>query len=570
MLRDSVGLLPGIPIRRAARGALLAAVLAAPAARAQTDTAAALEAVRADETRRVEVLRRITPSVVCVFDSPHRGGGGSGVIIDPRGYGLTNFHVVESFLESRRGVGGLSDGRLYPLRVLGVDPAGDVAMFRLEGKEQFDAATLADSDALRVGQWVAALGNPFLLAEDFAPTVTLGVISGLHRYQYGQGNLLEYADCIQVSTSINPGNSGGPLFDADGRLIGINGRGSFEFEERGRVNVGLGYAISVNQIKRFLPALRSGRVCEHGTLGATVQMSGSRVIFNAIQELSPAQRGGVKLGDELLMFAGRRIQTPNDFANIVTTLPANWPVAFRLRRDEREIAAAARLERVPVKLPAPYPLDLAHNHAEALALFAQYREIDLKHPAGAADLRWRGRVSTRGAPAQPFEVDVRQTAAARVIVALAGGERLLEVDAAAEPTSPATDAASEPGRSELLWREWTLLVAALLAPPEMSAGWEFLGGDEVDGRICAVVERRWPDGRRLRWKFDEAQHALAQMSAGTEREPEQAVWTPSNRREIADGQWPHTWTRRSGGIELVFDVTEASFASPGPAGGGRP
>ena len=97
-------------------------------------------------------------------------------------------------------------------------------MFKLEGKQRFDYAALGDSNTLRVGQPVAAMGNPFVLAEDNQPTITLGIISGLHRYQEGQGNLLEYADCIQVSTSINPGNSGGPLFDLEGCVIGINGR----------------------------------------------------------------------------------------------------------------------------------------------------------------------------------------------------------------------------------------------------------------------------------------------------------------------------------------------------------
>ena len=87
-----------------------------------------------------------------------------------------------------------------------------------------------------------AMGNPFLLATDFTPTVTFGLVSGVHRYQYPEGKgLLEYTDCIQIDTSINPGNSGGPLFNMNGELIGINGRGSFD--KRGRVNSGVGYAI---------------------------------------------------------------------------------------------------------------------------------------------------------------------------------------------------------------------------------------------------------------------------------------------------------------------------------------
>src|ERR671929_103732 len=117
--------------------------------------------------------------------------------------------------------------------------------------------------------WALAMGNPFLLATDFTPTVTFGLISGVHRYQYPSGTLLEYTDCIQIDTSINPGNSGGPLFNADGELVGINGRGSFE--KRGRVNSGVGYAISTNQIKNFLRHLRAGIDTDHATLGASVE-----------------------------------------------------------------------------------------------------------------------------------------------------------------------------------------------------------------------------------------------------------------------------------------------------------
>src|SRR4029077_12415455 len=112
-------------------------------------------------------------------------------------------------------------------------------------------------------------------ATDFHPTVGYGIISGVHRYQYPAGTLLEYADCIQADAAINPGNSGGPLFDAKGRLIGINGRGSFE--KRGRVNVGVGYAISINQIRYFLGHLKAGRLVDHATLGARVTSDEARV-----------------------------------------------------------------------------------------------------------------------------------------------------------------------------------------------------------------------------------------------------------------------------------------------------
>ena len=147
---------------------------------------------------------------------------------------------------------------------------------------------MADSDKVRAGDWCFAIGNPFLLATDFKPTVSYGVISGVHRYQYPSGTLLEYTDCLQADAAINPGNSGGPLFDAEGRLIGINGRGSFE--KRGRVNVGVGYAISINQIKNFLGHLKSGRVVDHATLGARLATDepGHVVVDDILDDSTPS------------------------------------------------------------------------------------------------------------------------------------------------------------------------------------------------------------------------------------------------------------------------------------------
>src|SRR5207244_6913017 len=153
-----------------------------------------------------------------------------------------------------------------------LDKVGDVALIKLLPQKEgtkFPFAPLGDSDKLKAGDWSLAMGNPFLLATDFTPTVTYGLISGVHRYQYPAGTLLEYTDCIQIDTSINPGNSGGPLFNMEGELIGINGRGSFE--KRGRVNSGVGYAISINQIKNFMGHLRAGIDTDHATLGALVE-----------------------------------------------------------------------------------------------------------------------------------------------------------------------------------------------------------------------------------------------------------------------------------------------------------
>ena len=301
---------------------------------------AADQIVREAELKRVEVITRVTPTVVAVF-AKGGAGGGSGVLISKDGFALTNFHVVSGlgpFMKC-----GLNDGVLYDAVLVGIDPTGDVALIKLLGREDFPIATLGDSDKLEIGDWTYVMGNPFLLATDFQPTVTYGIVSGTHRYQPPAGTWLEYTDCIQVDTSINPGNSGGPLFNSAGELVGINGRGSFE--KRGRVNSGAGYAISINQIKFFHDQLKAGRVVDHATLGATVTTdSDGGVVVNGILETSDVFRRGLRSGDELVSFAGRPIHTVNQYKNILGIYPKDWmlPIVFRHEGERREIQARLR------------------------------------------------------------------------------------------------------------------------------------------------------------------------------------------------------------------------------------
>lgn len=301
---------------------------------------AADQIVREAELKRVEIIHQIAPTVVAVF-AKGGAGGGSGVLISKDGFALTNFHVVSGlgpFMKC-----GLNDGVLYDAVQVGIDPTGDVALIKLLGRDDFPMATLGDSDKLEIGDWTYVMGNPFLLATDFQPTVTYGIISGTHRYQPPAGTWLEYTDCIQVDTSINPGNSGGPLFNSAGELVGINGRGSFE--KRGRVNSGAGYAISINQIKFFHDQLKAGRVVDHATLGATVTTdTDGTVVVNGILETSDVFRRGLRSGDELVSFAGRPIHTVNQFKNILGIYPKDWmlPIVFRHEGERREILARLR------------------------------------------------------------------------------------------------------------------------------------------------------------------------------------------------------------------------------------
>ena len=290
------------------------------------------------QNQRIEAIARASQTAVSVL-GPGSRGGGSGVVISPDGYALTNFHVVqscESFMKCS-----MSDGVLYDAVIVGIDPTGDVALIKLLGREDFPFSPMANSDEVHPGQYCFAVGNPFLLATNFQPTVSWGIVSGVHRYQYPSGTILEYTDCIQTDAAINPGNSGGPLFNANGELIGINGRGSFE--KRGRVNVGVGYAISINQIKNFLTHLQSGRIVDHATIGATVATdSAGAVRVSSILESSQAFRRGLAYDDQVVRFAGRDIQTVNQFKNVLGIYPKGWnvPIVFLHDGVEKEITFA--------------------------------------------------------------------------------------------------------------------------------------------------------------------------------------------------------------------------------------
>ena len=307
-----------------------------------------LELVKAAEQQRIRAINRVVGSVIAIYDE-NRKGGGSGVIIDPSGIALTNHHVIMA--AGIKGWGGLADGNLYKWKLIGTDPGGDVAIIQMEGKDDFPFTPLGDSDRVRVGDWALAMGNPFILTEDQAPTITLGIVSGVKRYQYGAGlNQLVYGNCIQVDSSINPGNSGGPLFNLDGEVIGINGRGSFK--ERGRVNVGLGYAISSNQIKNFIPDLLATKLVEHATLDASFTDRDGKVVCSKLNLDAPVAAAGLALGDELLEFEGITIENANQYTNLICTLPEDWPTQLKIRKqDGNEQTINIRTFGLPYKKP---------------------------------------------------------------------------------------------------------------------------------------------------------------------------------------------------------------------------
>ncbi len=350
--------------------------------------------VLAAETRRIETIDRVSPSVVCVLDENLRGGG-SGVLIDEDGYGLTNYHVVAGLLRTRKGWGGLGDGILYEMEILGIDITGDVAMFRLippKKPYRFPFARLGNSDAVRVGDTAIAMGNPFILAEDYSPTVTLGLVTGVHRYQAGVDGNLAYTDCIQVDAAINPGNSGGPLFNAAGEVIGINGR--ISVNTRGRFNVGFGYAISANQIKRFMPALRAGLLALHGTWQARVEeVDGSGIVFVEIREPGPAFDAGVRRGDKLVTFDGVTIQSANHVASLLGAYPTGWPLPLGIQRHGAPRDLVVRLEPVKPKMKHPFLADQDFNARQVVRVLKGFRRGVRGASAAPPPTRWRWTVT---------------------------------------------------------------------------------------------------------------------------------------------------------------------------------
>ena len=374
-------------------------------------TAHAQNIVLKAEAERVALAQKLRPQVVAIFVGQ---GVGTGVLVTDDGYAVTNFHVVAGGVKSAYNLTmkcGLPDGQLYDAVLVGVDKVGDIALIKLlpntEG-QKFPVATLGDSDLVREGEWTIAMGNPQRLATDFVPTVTFGMVSGVHRYQYPAGLIIEYNDCIQIDTSINPGSSGGPLFNMKGELIGINGRGSVVQDKRGTMNSGVGYALSINQVKNFMGHLRAGLDVDHASLGAlmgtrseeTGNVSLGKVVVTQILEESDVFRRGLDQEDELISFMGRPISSVNQYKNALGIVPRGWrvPLEFRRKLDgNKEVRKEilARLMGVQRKeLPTP------------MQPFPQEKDIKggLRPAAGhrrSRAQRGRGRNSTRPSPVTP-------------------------------------------------------------------------------------------------------------------------------------------------------------------------
>lgn len=309
-----------------------------------------LSQARAYEARLQAVIAQVSSTVVTIaLPGEERAipgaqarlikSGGSGVVIDPEGYVLTCDHVVD---EGEEVLVGLADGRTLTGVVLGRDAIGDVALIKVETRTPLAAASFGDSRALRAGDPVLALGNPFGLArDDHAPAVSLGIVSALHRSQGGEKI---YGDAIQVDAAVNPGNSGGPLFDLEGRLVGINGRISIRGGQR--YNVGVGFSIPIHQVLAVLPELRAGKDVRRGWLGLrfrTASHEQGGAVVDSLTPGGPAAQAGIRPGDRIVSVNGEEIEQPLRFKNAISLLPEGATLSLSVIRGEQQLELSATL-----------------------------------------------------------------------------------------------------------------------------------------------------------------------------------------------------------------------------------
>jgi serine protease Do len=276
---------------------------------------------------------------------------GSGVIIHPDGYILTNEHVVA---KATRIKVTLIDKREFDAHLVGADIKSDLAIIKIDSKEGLAHVAVGQSGDLMTGETVIAIGNPFGLQH----TVTTGIISALHRSIKGDKNRV-YRDFIQLDASINPGNSGGPLLNINGSLIGIN-TAIFQQAE------GIGFAIPINKAKRIVDDLiRYGKV-RRGWLGVSVQdMTRDMLRFFHLDRVrgvvvvrvmngSPGAKAGLKQGDVILSLENNEISDKSDYSERISTYPVGNTMRLKILRDGAERSASLKVSFLPVEQVAEY------------------------------------------------------------------------------------------------------------------------------------------------------------------------------------------------------------------------
>jgi serine protease Do len=259
-------------------------------------------------------------------------GLGSGVIISPDGYILTNNHVVGNADEIKVT---LNDKREFTAKVIGKDPKTDLALIKINAKDALPSASLGNSDKTEIGDWVVAIGNPF----DVGMTVTAGIVSAKGKILGGN-----YDDFIQTDASINPGNSGGPLFNTDGQVIGIN----TAIYSRTGANNGIGFAIPIDLARSIVEQLKAhGRVIR-GWLGVEIQevtadlaqsfglSKPEGALVAGVEKNSPAAKAGLERGDIIIKFNGKKVEDEHELPAFVAQTPINKSVDVVVLRNGKE------------------------------------------------------------------------------------------------------------------------------------------------------------------------------------------------------------------------------------------
>lgn len=299
------------------------------------------------------------------LERPHSLG--SGFIINKSGYILTNNHVVE---DAEKILVTLKDGRQFAARVVGADSKSDIALLKIDSGHDLPVAPLGDSDNVKVGEWVMAIGNPF----GFDHTVTAGIVSAKGRFIPGN-----FDDFIQTDASINPGNSGGPLIDPRGAVVGVN---SAIYTRTGS-SMGIGFAIPVNLVKEELPQLRATGKVVRGWLGVYIQQVPPVIAMKdklpaphgamvaEVIDKGPAANAGIRPGDIILRFDHRPIADSQELPLLVGAMPIGRTVTIEVVRD-------GVVRELPITITPPRERQIASIEAAADRLGFTVRDLTPK------------------------------------------------------------------------------------------------------------------------------------------------------------------------------------------------
>jgi len=296
---------------------------------------------------------------------------GSGVVIDGRGFILTNYHVVREV----EGIAvRLADGRLFKhdrVKIVGTDAKSDLAVLKLDGAERLSAAEFGNSDSLRVGDWAIAIGDPFGLTG----SVTVGVVSATGRSRLAYPDAPSYQDFIQTDAAINPGNSGGPLLNARGELIGIN----TSIQSTVQANIGIGFAVPINSARRVAEQLmRKGKVTR-GYLGLTLQEitpslkealglgTSDGVMVGSIVKGSPAERAGIKAEDVITYLDSVAVKSVEHLRTTVSELAPGTSITLSILRGAESLSIKVKLAALP-ESPSPEETKPVEKGIAALGL----------------------------------------------------------------------------------------------------------------------------------------------------------------------------------------------------------